>query len=39
MKKKLVAYFSATGTTRRAAEALAAAAGAGLYEILSLIHI
>lgn len=33
MKKKLVAYFSATGTTRRAAEALAAAAGAGLYEI------
>lgn len=33
MKKKLVAYFSATGTTRRAAEALAEAAGAGLYEI------
>lgn len=33
MKKKLVAYFSATGTTRRAAEALAQAAGADLFEI------
>ncbi len=33
MSKKLVAYFSATGTTRRAAKALAEAAGADLYEI------
>lgn len=33
MKKALVAYFSATGTTRRAAEALASAAGAALWEI------
>lgn len=31
--KVLVAYFSATGTTRRVAEKLAAAAGADLYEI------
>lgn len=33
MKKALVAYFSATGTTRRAAEALAGAVGAPLWEI------
>ena len=31
--KKLVAYFSATGTTRDAAERLAKAAGADLFEI------
>lgn len=33
MKKTLVAYFSATGTTATAAKQLAAAAGADLYEI------
>ena len=33
MSKKLVAYFSASGTTARVAENLAAAAGADLYEI------
>ena len=33
MTKALVAYFSATGTTERAAEALAAAIGADLFEI------
>jgi flavodoxin len=33
MTKKLVAYFSATGITRKVAEALAEAAGADLYEI------
>ena len=33
MPKALVAYFSATGTTKRAAEALAAAIGADLFEI------
>ena len=31
--KSLVAYFSATGTTAKAAKALAKAAGADLYEI------
>ena len=31
--KALVAYFSATGTTKGVAERLAAAIGAGLYEI------
>ena len=31
--KKLVAYFSVTGTTKRAAERLAKAAGADLFEI------
>ena len=31
--KKLVAYFSASGTTAKAAKALAKAAGADLYEI------
>ncbi len=33
MSKPLVAYFSATGTTARAAEALAEAVGADLFEI------
>lgn len=33
MKKTLVAYFSATGTTRAAAQRLAKEAGADLYEI------
>ncbi len=33
MSKKLVAFFSASGTTAKAAKALAEAAGADLYEI------
>ena len=33
MRKKLVAYFSASGVTKKAAEALAEAVGADLYEI------
>ena len=33
MSNKLVAYFSATGTTKRAAEKLASMTGADLYEI------
>lgn len=33
MSKKLVAYFSATGTTAKVAETLADAIGANLYEI------
>ena len=33
MSKKLVAYFSASGTTAQVAKTLAEAAGAGLYEI------
>ena len=33
MSKKLVAYFSVSGTTERTAKNLAAAAGADLYEI------
>lgn len=33
MSKKLVAYFSASGTTAAVAKALAEAAGANLYEI------
>lgn len=33
MSKKLVAYFSASGETKRAAERLAKAAGADLFEI------
>ncbi len=33
MSKKLVAYFSASGTTAKVAKDLAAAAGADLYEI------
>ena len=34
MAKRLVAYFSATGTTGRVAERLAKAAGADLYQIV-----
>ncbi len=34
MKKKLVAYFSAEGTTKHVAENLAAACGADLFEIV-----
>ena len=33
MSRKLVAYFSATGTTAKVAETLADAIGANLYEI------
>ena len=33
MSKTLVAYFSASGTTRRVAEQLAEAVGADVYEI------
>lgn len=33
MSKKLVAYFSASGVTKSAAERLAKAAGADLFEI------
>ena len=33
MSKKLVAYFSAQGSTAKLAKTLAAAAGAELYEI------
>ena len=33
-KKILVAYFSCSGITKKAAEALASAVGADLYEIL-----
>ena len=33
MKRKLVAYFSASGVTKRAAERLAKTAGADLFEI------
>ena len=33
MSKKLVAYFSASGVTKKAAELLARAAGADIYEI------
>ena len=33
MAKKLVAYFSASGSTARLAQTLAAAADAALYEI------
>ena len=34
MGRKLVAYFSASGTTRKIAEMIAQAAEAGLYEIM-----
>lgn len=34
MSKRLVAYFSASGVTKRAAETLAEAAGADIYEIV-----
>ena len=37
MKKALVAYFSASGVTAKAAKALAQAAGADLYEIKPVI--
>lgn len=37
MSKKLVAYFSASGTTKEAAERLAKAAGADLFEIKPVI--
>lgn len=37
MKKTLVTYFSATGTTAKAAEVLADAIGADLYEIRAKI--
>ena len=33
MSKKLVAYFSASGVTAKAAETLADAIGANIYEI------
>ena len=33
MRKTLVAYFSASGATKRVAKKLAAAAGSDLYEI------
>ena len=33
MSKKLIAYFSASGTTKKAAERLAKATGADLFEI------
>ena len=36
MSNVLVAYFSASGTTARAAQSLAKAAGADLYEICLL---
>ncbi len=38
MSKKLVAYFSASGTTARVAKSLASAAGADLYEIKPAIE-
>ena len=37
MSKKLVAYFSAGGTTKKAAEMVAKAAGADLYERVSVM--
>lgn len=37
MSKKLVAYFSASGTTKEAAERLATAAGADLFEIKPVV--
>ena len=33
MGKRLVAYFSASGTTKKAAEMIASAADADMYEI------
>ena len=38
MCKKLVAYFSASGVTRKAAEMVAEAAGCDLYEIEPKVH-
>lgn len=37
MGKKLVAYFSASGTTRKIAEMIAQAAEADLYEIMGFV--
>ncbi|MBQ9874331.1 MAG: NAD(P)H-dependent oxidoreductase [Thermoguttaceae bacterium] len=37
MSKKLVAFFSASGVTKRAAETLASAIGAELYEIKPVV--
>lgn len=37
MNKSLVAFFSATGTTKKTAELIASAANADLYEILPKI--
>lgn len=37
MSKTLVAYFSASGVTARAAKSLAKVAGADLYEILPAV--
>ena len=34
MGKRLVAYFSASGTTKKAAEMIASAADADMYEIM-----
>lgn len=34
MSKKLVAYFSASGTTKEVAETIAKAAGADIFEII-----
>ncbi|MCL2045292.1 MAG: flavodoxin [Oscillospiraceae bacterium] len=38
MSKKLVAYFSASGVTRKLAEVLAETSGADLYEIKPLVE-
>lgn len=38
MSKKLAAYFSASGVTKSAAERLAKAADADLFEIQPLVH-
>lgn len=37
MRKKLIAYFSASGTTKKAAERLAKAVGADLFEIKPVV--
>ena len=37
MSKKLVAYFSASGVTKKVAERLAKAAGADLFEIVPVV--
>lgn len=37
MDKKIIAYFSATGTTKKAAEALAKVTNADLYEIRPIV--
>ena len=37
MRKKLIAYFSASGTTKKAAEHLAKAVGADLFEIKPVV--